>query len=207
MNDFAAGALLSSSVAGVLAAGAMSLRRWRTRGDAGVRMLARQYQAMTASAERDVAIEEVAAPELISSRMEFRKIEAIEVELVNASDGPVAQKLLKAFLNGGDPWVRARAAKALYPLDSKEALHVLQTLVQDPSSYVQMPGIWALGELGTPRALEILMPMAESPHPEIQETVIRCLVQMESKQRIPSASLEKVKRLLKELRFKADWIL
>jgi hypothetical protein len=207
MNDLANGMLIGFGGLGVVLAGIRSAHRWRHRGNAKVRLLAKQYQAMTNSAEREISMEMLAKPDLIYSRMEFRKIEAIEAELINDSDGQMARELLKSFFKGEDPWVRARAAKALYPLDTRAALTELQSLVHNSSPYVQVSGIWALGELATPQALEILLSLVGSKDQEIQEALIRCLVQMENKQRIPPESQAKVKHLLKELRFKADWIL
>jgi hypothetical protein len=181
--------------------------QWKNRTGTKVRMLAKQYQAMTGSAGRTIPMELLAQPEFISSRMEFRKIEAIEAELTSEADRGVAQKLLKDFFKMDDPWVKARAAKALYRLDAKAAFGELKALTQSDSPYVQLPGVWALGELGSLSALELLMSLVWNKNAEVQQAVIRCLVQMETKQQVPPEYHQKVKRLLKELRYKTDWIL
>jgi HEAT repeat protein len=70
-----------------------------------------------------------------------------------------------------------------------------------------LPAIWALGELGTAHALELLLPLAWSPRPAIQQAAIRCLIELENKKQIPPAVLEQVKWLLADLRAKTDWII
>jgi len=207
MGEFIAGLLIGLGVVGIAGGAYLTYLRWKSRTGARVRMLAKQYQAMTDSAGRDIPMELLAQPEFISSRMEFRKIEAIEAELTGEADRVVAQKLLKDFFKMDDPWVKARAAKALYPMDRKSAFAELKVLAQSNSPFVQIPGIWALGELGSESALELLMSLVWSKSPEVQQAVIRCLVQMETKQQIPPEYRPKVKRLLKELRYKTDWIL
>jgi HEAT repeat protein len=162
---------------------------------------------MTNSADKDISMEVLGNPALVSSRMEFRKIEAIEAELVNESDREVAKKLLVSFFDQEDPWVRARAAKVLYRLDSRAAVSELTRLVRATSIDLQIPGIWALGELATPYALELLLPLAWNKNKEVQKAAIRSLVQMEAKEQIPADYKPKVKNLLKELRYKTDWIL
>jgi HEAT repeat protein len=211
MSEFAAGLLAGFSVLVLIAAVAYAVYRWNNRrrdgSDAKVRLLAKQYQTMTDSAGRDIPMEVLGQPDLISSRMEFRKIEAIESELTDEADRGIAQKLLNDFFKIDDPWVKARAAKALYPLDRKTAVGELEALAKNSSPFVQLPGIWGLGELTSDRALEILMSMVWSKNPEVQRAVIRSLVQKETRQQVPREYRRKVKELLKEVRYKTDWIL
>jgi HEAT repeat protein len=207
MINFVAGLLIGVGLLGLAGGAFYVLTRRKDQTSARVRMLAKQYQAMTDSAGRDIPVELLARPEFISSRMEFRKIEAIEAELTGKADREVAQKLLKDFFKLDDPWVKARAAKALYPLDPRTAFIELKALARNTSPFIQIPGIWALGEVGSESALELLMSLVWSKSPEVQQAVIRCLVQMETRQQIPPDSRQKVKRLLKELRYKTDWIL
>jgi len=207
MIDFVAG-IVSCLVALILAAGGTALSRYlKNRRSGKIRMLARQYRAMTDSASRDVPVDVLARPELISSRMEFRKIEAIEAELMNEKDKFLARKLLNDFFAMDDPWVRARAAKALYPLDPKAALDELAKLVKSRSPYVQLPGIWALGRLPSERGLQLLISLVSNKEPEIQQAVLRCLVELETHHKIPATAQAKVQELIKEVRFKMDWIL
>jgi len=211
MNEFVAGLLFGFAALAILS-GCVVLVYWiktRKKDSAGskVRLLTQQYRAMTDSAARDIPVELLGRPEFIASRMEFRKIEAIEAELTNEADRAIAQKLLNDFFTLDDPWVKARAAKALYPLDPKTAVGQLNELAKNSSPFVQLPGIWALGELSSDRTLEILMSMVWNKNPDVQKAVIRSLVLKDTRQQIPRAYRQKVKDLLNEVRYKTDWIL
>jgi hypothetical protein len=149
----------------------------------------------------------VSRQELLPSGAEWRKIDAIEAELVNESDSTIAQTLLKSYLQGEDPWVRARAAKALYKLDPDIAIAELKSLVENDSAQVQLPGVWALSELGSAKGIDLLAPLLASSHKDIQQTVIRCLVQMENKKQVPDDVLIHVRRLLSEVRQTSEWII
>jgi hypothetical protein len=211
MNQFVAGLLAGLAAVAVIAGGAYATYLWwiqsQKNSDAKIRMLSKQYRAMTDSASRDIPMDVLGRPDLISSRMEFRKIEAIESELTGDGDRGMAQKLLTDFFKMDDPWVKARAAKALYPLDSKTAIGQLHALAKSSSPFVQIPGVWALGELKSDRALEILMSMVWAKNAEVQQSVIRSLVQKETRRQIPPEYARKVKNLLREVRYKTDWVL
>jgi hypothetical protein len=212
MSEFAAGLLMGVGVLGVLVGGGLIFFYWRKRhpddiAGAKVRLLTQQYRAMTDSAAREIPMELLGKPEFISSRMEFRRIEAIEAELITEADRGVAKKLLIEFFLIDDPWVKARAAKALHAIDPRTAVVELQKMVKDESPFVQLPAIWALGELNSDRALEMLMSMVWHKTLEIQQAVIRSLVQKETKHHIPPDYVQKVRDLLKEVRYKTDWIL
>ncbi|MBI4397360.1 MAG: HEAT repeat domain-containing protein [Elusimicrobia bacterium] len=142
-----------------------------------------------------------------AAKKDLSKIETIESELVNELDAEMAERLLAPFFECEDPWVKARAAKAIYRINTEVALGELKSLINDSYKESQMACIWALGELATPDALDILVPFAWDNDKEIQQAVIRCLIQVENRKRVPEETLEKVKGLLAELRTKTDWII
>jgi hypothetical protein len=80
-------------------------------------------------------------------------------------------------------------------------------LVKSSSSHFQLPGVWALGELATGSALELLMPLAWSSHQDVQHAALQCLVQIENKRKVPASVSAQFAQLLAELRSKTDWIL
>jgi len=211
MSSFVTGLLFGFATLGIVS-GCAALVYWRlhnAKKNAGakIRLLTQQYHAMTHSAADDVSMDALGQQELISSRMEFRKIEAIEAELTGGEDRFIAQILLKEFFKSDDDWVKARAAKALYPLDPRIAFGVLKVLAKNSSPYVQLPGIWALGEINSEGALELLISMVWNKNPDIQRAVIRCLILKQTKHQIPFDYIRKVKDLMKEVRYKTDWIL
>lgn len=207
MNDLASGILIGLA-AGALIGGLVWLsRRQGLASGRKTRLLANQYQIMMASGGKEMSADALDSPALALSRREFRQIEAIEAELVHEADSEVAIRLLKSFLKGGDPWVAARAAWALYRLDAESALSHLKTLLNDRSPYIQLPAIWALGQLGTPVAVNLLIENVGRGHPDTQRAALRSLVQIDSKKKLPPETSNKIQKVFAEARAKSGWVL
>jgi HEAT repeat protein len=133
-------------------------------------------------------------------------MDIIEAEISSGQSAEESTRRLQSLLEGENPWVRARAAKILYPLDQKTALQELKRLVTDASSGSQVPGMWALTELATEESLDLIVPLAYSPSREIQQGAIRSLVQLHSKDDLTRDVREKLNRLLPEIRSRTGWI-
>lgn len=138
---------------------------------------------------------------------EFRKIDAIEAELVKDSQSGAAQRLLQPYLEEEDPWVKARAAKAVHRFNSKAALGELAPMIQHSSQNSRLAAIWALCELATLDAISALAPTLQSADKPTQQAAIRGLVQIQTKKNADSGALKKVDALLAELRAKNDWVI
>jgi len=137
---------------------------------------------------------------------ESRLLDAIEAEIVSGSKGEDSHQRLQALLEDGDPWVRARAAKILHQLNPHLALEELRRLAADQSADAQVAGLWALAELATPEALDLLAPLAYSPLREIQQGTIRSLLTLQSRETLTPEVRAKVQGLLAEIRSKTGWI-
>jgi len=137
---------------------------------------------------------------------ESQQMDIIEAEIVSGHNEEESAKRLQSLLEGEDPWVRARAAKILYRLDPTVSLQELKRLVTDASNGSQVPGIWALSELGTSDALDLLVPLAYSPSLEIQQGAIRSLLQLRSKEKLPIDVRDKLDALLPEIRSRTGWV-
>jgi hypothetical protein len=137
----------------------------------------------------------------------FQKIDAIEAELINESDREAAVQTLKSFLGGEDPWVHARAAKALYKFDPKLGLEEIKALLGGADNAAKLPGLWAVELVGTPEAFDLLKPLAYSDDKQIQQAVVRCLIQLTAKRPVDPATFEMARQFLEELRAKTDWII
>ena len=109
---------------------------------------------------------------------ESHQMDVIEAEIISGQSPEESARRLQSLLEGEDPWVRARAAKILYRLDPQLSLQELKRLVTDASNGNQVPGMWALAELGTSEALDLLVPLAYSPSRDIQQGAIRSLLQL-----------------------------
>jgi hypothetical protein len=137
---------------------------------------------------------------------EAQQMDIIEAEIISGRNEEESAKRLQSFLAGEDPWVRARAAKILYRLDPKLSLQELKRLVSDASNGSQVPGMWALSELATSEALDLLVPLAYSPSREIQQGAIRSLLQLQTKEHLPEPVRQKLNTLLPEIRSRTGWV-
>ncbi|MFA5976133.1 MAG: HEAT repeat domain-containing protein [Elusimicrobiota bacterium] len=137
----------------------------------------------------------------------MKQIDAIEAELVKNEDTHRAQEMLRNFLKEEDPWVRARAAKALYQFDPKASLEELRKLVNDSRGGTQVPGLWALSELASSEAMDVLVSLVDNPSRDIQQAAVRCLVQLQERIDLPLPIREQLRDRLAIIRSKTGWII
>jgi len=133
-------------------------------------------------------------------------MDVIEAEIVSGIGREESRRRLESLLEEEDPWIRARAAKILYRLDQKLALEELKRLVTGASSETQVPGLWALSELATTEALDLMAPLAYSPMREIQQGTVRSLLQLQSRENLSEEVRAKLVRHLSEIRSRTGWI-
>ena len=145
-------------------------------------------------------------PVSLTSVPESRQLDIIEAEIVSGSSAEESHRRLELLLEGDNPWMRARAAKILYQLNPKLAIEELKRLVAEAATDSQVSGMWALSELATPEALELLAPLAYSKVREIQQGAIRSLLQLQSKENLPSHVHDKLSQVLTEIRSRTGWI-
>ena len=137
---------------------------------------------------------------------ESQQMDCIEAEIISGRSAEKSHRQLESFLEGENPWVRARAAKILYRLNPKLSLEELRRLVSEASHESQVPGMWALAELATAESLDLLAPLAYSPVREVQQGAVRSLLQVQSNRQLPPAVHAKLNNLLSEIRSKTGWI-
>lgn len=137
---------------------------------------------------------------------EARQLDIIEAEIVSGRDADESHRRLERLLEEESPWLRARAAKILHQLNPRLALVELKRLVNDTPQENQISGMWALAELATPEALELLAPLAYSTVREIQQGAIRSLLQLQTKETLSSESKAKLHSILTQIRTKTGWI-
>lgn len=138
---------------------------------------------------------------------EFRKIDAIEAELVNDKKPGAAERLLQPYLEEEDPWVKARAAKAVHRFNANAALGELSSMIEHASQNARLAAIWALCELGTLESIGALSPALKSSDKPTQQAAIRGLMQAKSKSNADSGALKKIDALLAQLRADNDLVI
>jgi hypothetical protein len=137
---------------------------------------------------------------------EAKQMDVIEAEIISGQINEESLHRLQPLLEGENPWVRARAAKILYALNPTVALEELRRLVSDTASGAQVPGMWALAELGTSDAIDILAPLAYSAVREIQQGAIRSLLQLQSRSQLTPEVRQKLEVLMTEIRSRTGWV-
>jgi len=137
---------------------------------------------------------------------ESQQMDIIEAEIISGKSAEETTRRLQSLLEEEDPWIRARAAKILYSLNPKLSLQELKRLVTDASNGTQVSGMWALSELGTSEALDLLVPLAYSSSREIQQGAVRSLLQLQSKNDLPSEVRQKLNKLMAEIRSRTGWV-
>jgi hypothetical protein len=137
---------------------------------------------------------------------EAQQMDIIEAEIVSGQNTEDSVRRLQPLLEVENPWVRARAAKILYPLNPTLSLEELKRLVADAASGAQVSGMWALAELGTAEAIDVLAPLAYSPAREIQQGTIRSLLQLQSRSHLSPDVRKKLDQLMTEIRSRTGWV-
>jgi|GEM_PF-2417925 len=145
-------------------------------------------------------------PMSLHNAPEAHRMDVIEAEIVSGHDNDEALRRLQPMLEEENPWVRARAAKILYRVNPSLALTELKRLVSDASSAAQVPGIWALSEIASADAVDLLAPLAYSSIREIQQGTIRSLLQLHIKPELSAEVRAKIEKLLPEIRSKTGWV-
>jgi hypothetical protein len=136
----------------------------------------------------------------------FHRIDFIEAELVNPEDSELAKTVLKTYLEGEDPWLRARAATAINRLDGEAALAAAKKLIQEPSSEARLAGVWAMGEIASPESVELLGALLESQDAEIHKTALRHLIQLSQRETLSSPTRDRLQQILEAIRLQGRWV-
>jgi len=137
---------------------------------------------------------------------EAKQMDVIEAEILMGEDTDAHTQRLQSLLSQDDPWVRARASKILYGLNPQLALDELRRMVEEDTPSSQVPAIWALSELSTIEAIDLLQPMAYSHAREIQQGAIRSLLQMNARPHLPLPVKTRLDVVLSEVRTRTGWI-
>jgi len=169
------------------------------------RLLEEHYQRLVAVLPAGTQVL-LGPPVSLHSAPESRQLDVIEAEIVAGNSAEESHRRLEMLLEGENPWVRARAAKILYHLNPKLAIEELKRLVEEAMRDSQVSGMWALAELATSDALDLLSPLAYSNVREIQQGAIRSLLQLQSKDRLPANVRAKLSQILSEIRSRTGMI-
>lgn len=142
---------------------------------------------------------------LVYSEGKAQKIIAIEAELTSESDGEIAERLLKPFLEDANPWIRAKSAKALYRYNSKCAMGELEKLLEDKKG--RIPSVLALGEIGTKDSIDLIVRSYAHFDKETEKAALQMLIKLAYASQTEEDVLVRIQDFLKEVQSKGDWVI
>lgn len=126
--------------------------------DEDIAAIKEKKRKMLQDEEQKEGFQELLQPEInIEPEMNIEwgiNIESPQLEIPKEINN---QKLLLSLLKNKNPWIRAKAAKALGEIASQEAAPSLgKILKKDKNPYVRYRVAWALGEIGGEESLATL---------------------------------------------------
>ncbi|NIM03066.1 hypothetical protein GTN66_02810 [bacterium] len=126
------------------------------------------------------------------------------VELIESTidDPEVGQRLLKPFLEDRDSRVRANAGKALYKYNKERGMIVLTEMINSDDQWMRLSGAWALGEIGSKTAAEILLSLLQDSWMFVRKRAAKSLEKIVTQKReeIETELLERIESALKALK-------
>ncbi|TET40505.1 MAG: HEAT repeat domain-containing protein [Elusimicrobia bacterium] len=126
------------------------------------------------------------------------------VELIESTvdDPKIGERLLKPFLEDRDSRVKANAGKALYKYNKEKAMVVLTEMCKSSDQWMRLSGAWALGEIGSQSAAEILLSLLQDPWEFVRKRAAKSLEKIltEKREEIEESLLERIESALKEIK-------
>jgi len=124
------------------------------------------------------------------------------VELIEATvdDSEVGERLLKPFLEDRESRIRANAGKALYKFNKEKAMVVLTEMCKSDDQWMRLSGAWALGEIGSQTAAEILLSLLQDSWEFVRKRAAKSLEKIitQKREEIEGNLLERIVSALKE---------
>jgi len=113
-------------------------------------------------------------------RKDTPRVRAAAAKALADFESPEARNALLAALSDSDSWVRYFAARSVGKQRCTEAMEALSRLVkEDKAAHVRIAAVKALGMIGDPEAVSVLMDVADSPEEDLAVTALSALGRME----------------------------
>lgn len=125
---------------------------------------------------------------------------AVEVIEKTVDDPLTGEKLLEPFLNDKDNRTRANAAKGLYKYNPERAMALLSDMVKEKSKWMRLSASWALGEIGSKAAVDLLLALVNDNDEMVRERTLTSLknIALNKKAQLPYQVYQKIVDILKE---------
>lgn len=167
-------------------------------------LLEKQSRAFIGESKKIVVEGPGGRREIITDINPHIRARADGVELIEATvdDPVVGERLLKPFLEDRESRIKANAVKALYKFNREKAMVILTEMCKSNDQWMRLSGAWALGEIGSQTAAEILLSLLQDPWEFVRERAAKSLqkIVIEKKEKIEGNLLEKIEAALKEVK-------
>ncbi|MBA7540533.1 hypothetical protein ES705_32832 [subsurface metagenome] len=129
------------------------------------------------------------------------RADGVELIETTVDDPEVGGRLLKPFLEDRDSRVRANAGKALYKFNKEKAMVMLTEMCKSDDQWMRLSGAWAMGEIGSQTAAEILLSLLQDSWEFVRERAAKSLEKIltQKKEEIETTLLERIESALKEV--------
>jgi len=149
--------------------------------------------------------QELSSSLLPYSAIKAQKIVAIEAELTGEGDKEIAVRLLRPFLDNKDPWIKAKAARALHRYDPALALTELEQLVQGEGGKV--PAVLALGEIGSEDSVNVIIRSFPDFDKETAKVALQSLFKLSHSSKTEEVIVQKIVDFLDNVRSTGEWVI
>ena len=103
------------------------------------------------------------------------RADGVEVIETVVDDPKTGEKLLTSFLDSKESRIRGNAAKALYKFNKEKAMIILDEMVRSRDMWMRLSGAWALGEVGSATAVELLIMLLEDSEKFVKQRTMKSL--------------------------------
>jgi tetratricopeptide (TPR) repeat protein len=114
-------------------------------------------------------------------------IEVVEREILKSKESVRPEKIKKIMdlLGDDNNRVRANAAKAVYSIDQDASLSTLGSMLQNSSKRMRASSIWALGEIGSEKTLDLLLSVSDETDEMITYNIKMALEKIKNGTKFP----------------------
>jgi tetratricopeptide (TPR) repeat protein len=114
-------------------------------------------------------------------------IESVEREIIKSKEAVPPERIKKIMdlLNDDNNRVRANAAKAIYSIDNEASLSTLGSMLRNPSKRMRASSIWALGEIGSEKALDLILSLPDETDEMLTYNIKMALEKIKNGTKIP----------------------
>ncbi len=135
-----------------------------------------------------------------SIRKKAKRVEMLEKDLLDEKDPEVAEKLFQQYINDDNNRIKANAAKALYPHNSRKALEILAEMLLNYDKWMRTSAVWALGEITSEKAAKLLLSLKNEDDPNVKVQLTESIEKLMDNKELSQDTRDNLAERLKKLK-------